>query len=777
MINIGGLAVGMAACLMILQYVSLEFSYDKFHRNISDLYRIAYENYNNGVYESTSISVASGLAPAIDRHIPGLKSHARIHPIKSIVSYTEPDGILARFNEKKIYYVDATFLSMFSFPLEKGAVEAALSKPYSAVLTQATAARYFSDVNPIGKVIAIGEDRPYTITGILKDIPENTHFEFDFLLSYTSLGAEQDENWDWAGDYTYIQLSHDTDPLSFEQGLATIVTNYHSKGSKDRYFLQPVGDIHLNSDLKRELSVNSSAKTTYFLAVIALFTLAIAWFNYINLSTARSLERAKEVGIRKAVGAHRPQLILQFALEAVILNTIAMLSAIFMVMAGTSVINTFLEQPFIPISMNNPMPWLIFMGLFLIGTFVSGIYPALVQSGFDPIDTLKAKVKHKFGSFKLRETLIAFQFAVTVILLIGVFAVFKQLQYMTGTDLGIDLEQTLLIKEPNITDQNTAGKYTSFKDELQSHSQIKSVTFSSAVPGELIDWHRSDIKLGNVDSDHRYSIAIMGVANDFRESFDLEILAGKDFSPNAPENNKSMMLSSEAVKQFGFKNNEEALGENVFIGNRQFEVKGVINDYHHLSLKESIKPILYIAGSTRRPNYAIKVSSTNIPSTIEIIQKKWEATYVGNVFEYFFLDDFFDQQYKADRQFAKIMGIFGGIAIMVACLGLFGLVLHTANQRTKEIGIRKVLGASLANIWILLSKGYLKLILMVSLIILPLAYWGIKKWLINYAYQIDIDAWLFIVPVLTILIIALLTISFQIIKASMANPVDSLRCE
>ncbi len=775
LINIGGLAFGMAAFILIIQYVTFELSYDAFHTNSSYLYRVAFENYNKGVYSGTSANTVSGLAPAIQNYVPGLDRYSRVHPIEGVVSHQSADGSVTRFNQKNIYYIDNDFLSMFSFPLETGISETALTAPQSAVLTQATARKYFGSQDPVGKTINISEEEPYIITGVLKEIPENTHFKFDLLLSYASLGKGQDENWDWSEDYTYVLLEPEINPQEFESQLFSVVTAFHSKGSKDRYNLQPIEDIHLYSNLERELSANSSAKTVYFLGIVALFILTIAWFNYINLAMAISLDRAKEVGIRKIMGAHRTQLVKQFILDTVVLNVVAMLLAILMVRLGFPLINSILDQPLPYETQVSWVPWLIFFGTFMMGVFLSAIYPALVQSGFSPIPALKARANLNFGGVQLRKILTSFQFAITLLLLIGVFTVFNQVKYMMDADLGIDIERTLIIKQPSITDQYTAEKYQGFKHELLSLTQIKNVTFSSAIPGELIDWHRSDIKLGSLESEDNFSIAIVSVDQDFVSSFGLKILAGENFQPDAPASDKSMIINTSAVKRFGFENPNKALGNLVFIGNREFEIIGVINDYHHQSLKENTQPILYMAGSTRRPNYAIKVSGHELSATVDLVREKWETTYPENAFEYFFLDDFFDRQYKADRQFGRIMGMFCVIAVLVACMGLFGLVLYTTHQKAKEIGIRKVLGASLLNIWLLVSGDYLKLVVLASMAAVPFGYWGVSNWLSNYAHKTDLTAWLFLMPILTILVLALITISFQTIKAVLANPVNSLR--
>ena len=484
----------------------------------------------------------------------------------------------------------------------------------------------------------------------------------------------------------------------------------------------------------------------------------------------------KEIGIRRVIGANRGHLVQQFLVEAGLLNSLALLIGLCLILIIASLFKHW-SSPHL-FSGQQHWFWLFVGGLVLVNTLISGLYPIFTFT-FLPtaLRTLKTYSKTTVKGISFAKYLILFQFIASLVLLTGIIIIDQQLSYMRSQQLAIDISQTLIVQAPHLTDQSTSSRFEAFKSELASYSSINSITHSTSVPGEPIDWNRSDIKLGSIFTESLFPSNIIAVGYDFVAAYGLTILVGRDFQP-AMTNNQSAMLINEAdAKQFGFSTMEEGLDKSVFIGNREFHIIGVVNDYHHLSLKESIDPILYFIGSTRQPIYSIKLSTENLSTTLATIQDTWERTYPNNVFSYFFLDEFFDQQYRSDQQFEILTSWFSGLTILLACMGLFGLTTYTTVQRTQEIGIRKVLGASVANILLLLSKGQFRLIFIAIIVSAPIANYFFTEWLNEFAYRIYIRWWMFVVPGILVLLISLLTMAAQTVKAANRNPINSLRYE
>lgn len=794
-LNISGLAIGMTACMLMLQFVSFELSYDQFHQNTDRIFRVVNDRYQNNRLVQHGTITYSGVARAMKEDFPDeIEAYSRMEPFRSFIFI---------YGEKKSdesgIAVDNSFLSMFSFPLLAGDRNNALSEPNTLLLSEKLTKKLFGNENPVGKMVNIENDSlPYKVTGIFKDVQENSHLQFDFLLSYISLYSGNGQ-WTRANhDFTeadfwhYIQLKPGAGYKALNAKFSQF-SQRHFKGNKvsgsdEVFYLQPLAKAHLATDLEYDFIKKGSPATVWGLLIIAVFTIGIAWVNYINLATARSVERAKEVGVRKVVGALRGQLIRQFLSESLLINCAALILAILLV---------YLVQPMYNhmTGINLSMDYLwakgisgysVIGGLALVlatGVLISGFYPAFVLSSFKPIAVLKGKFSNTGKGILLRKVLVVAQFAITVGLIIGSLVVYKQIRFMGRQDLGFNMDQVLVIKPAFLgrwSDSTYYKSLTSFKDEVKQLAYVKGATGSNRVPGmelgRIFDVHRAGDNSGN-----KYVLRNWGVNHDFNKLYQIKILAGRDFRVTDHRTNfselQSIILNQSAIKQLGFASAQEAIGKQVFAANKNWDVVGVTADFHQKSLRHPVEPTMMLPTFGPVNSFSIRLAPQNLSQTIASIQKKFETFFPGNLFDYYFLDEKFNEQYKEDKLFGKVFGLFSGLAIFIACLGLFGLSLYTITQRTKEIGVRKVLGASAQNIAFLLSKDFLKLVIVASIISFPVAWWIMKNWLSNFAYRIDLSWWFFAIAALAGIVIAMATISFHAIRSALSNPVNSLRSE
>jgi putative ABC transport system permease protein len=802
LINIMGLAIGMAACLLIVQYISFELSYDNFHKNGANIYRVKHQNYSQGNLVENMPKTYSAVGPALKASFPEVLEITRVSKSGGLVSTQQSNGSFIAFNEDKVYQADASFLRLFSFPMAEG-TNAALNNPNTVVISESTAKKYFPGLEAIGKTIKIqqqvsGINITATITGIFKDIPANSHLQFDFLLS----GDAKVGNWVYPDSYTYISLSPQTNPKTFEAKLPAFIKKYAALSGQNTssptqgktninniaLTLQPLRDIHLYSNLSQEISIGGNGNLVWYLGLIAVLILLIAYINYVNLSTAKVIERAKEVGIRKVLGSQRAQLIKQFLFESLLLNVISVAVAVFIVLlcmpwfsalCGVQIGFTLWKDPYFVLG---------FIGLLIAGILLSATYPALILSDYKPVQILKGKFMNNAQSISLRKALVVFQFVATIAFMMGTLVVYRQVNYMKSSNVGMDMKQTLVVLAPQnvrASDQdamNFTVRDSVFQTELLRDARVKSVTSSSSIPGQSIDYIMSYTRHTQA-GEKSFRLSTLEIGNRYLNQFRVNVVAGEKITSTTNFLKSPMMLNEAAVVSLGFKNAQDAVGKFVETKNgrgRIFknEVVGVIKNFHQTSLKNDYTPlVIRQIDPSSVTHYEVKFNSINLPQTIAQIEKTYKSVFPEAAFQYFFLDEFFDQQYKVEQHFGQVFGLFSGFAIFVACLRLFGLTLITITQRIKEIGIRKVLGASIQNILLLISKDFIGLILLANAIALPLAYWGCYKWLQNYKFRIDFSIWFFITPMVMVFLIAILTISYQSIKAALANPVKSLRSE
>jgi putative ABC transport system permease protein len=792
-INILGLSIGMAACLLILQYVSLETSYDNFHANGDRIYRVSQKAWNGTqfVQDAASYRVAG---PAMQAEFAEVSDYAYLRPRdKCNIS----SGNVA-FREEKVAIASDHFLTVFSFPLLRGNPATALATPNAVVISRTVARRYFGDQNPMGRPLRYNDGYQQallTVTGVIEDMPVNSHMHFDLLVSYKTTDVWQNWNPGWCcnNEYLYVLLKPGADAAKLAAKLPAFTRRHvpNAQQFRDRLEMQPLRDIHLHSDKTFELEPNGSAEAVYLLLVVGLLVLGIAWVNYVNLSTAKATERAKEVGVRKAVGSDRGQLVKQFMLEALLLNGLAAVAAVTFFQLALPLLDGLLGKP---LSAHTP-PWTYLAGwaaIFAAGSVVAGLYPALVLSRFQPISALKGKLTGSRRGVTLRKGLVISQFAATVVLISGTLAVFGQLRYMRSRELGMNIDQTLVLYAPRTggvaDDSLRQGQYERLKQSLRDLAAVKSVGVAESLPGNGMNELNSTrgVWRAGVPSPTTGQYYYFEVDADFFQTLEMKMLAGRGFLEDRKANARDqVVINAAAAKRLGFASPQEAVGKPLQWGkDARKEVIGVVNNFHHHSLKVQYDPFIYYWDTRyEEASYVVLkldpavVQAGKLPETVAAVQRVWHGTFPGSPFDYFFLDERFNTQYQADQQLAVLFSGFAGLAILIACLGLYGLSLFATTQRTKEIGVRKVLGASAGSLFLLLSKDFMRLVLIAAVIACPVAYLGVQQWLAGYAFRIDASPWLFVAPALLVLFITLVTVGVHIRKASRANPVNSLRSE
>jgi putative ABC transport system permease protein len=805
-LNLLGLAIGISCCLILFQYVSYERSYDEFNVQADQIVRLRMDFHEQGKLTMQSATVFPGIAPLMKKEFPEVKDYCRLVDARVAWSNLEPaqynlvfsnDQLNIKAMENRGYYADPSFLTMFTVPFVKGDAKTALNAPDKIVLSENMSQKYFGNKDPIGKLMTVregGQVYHYLITGIFKNYPQNSHLAFDYLISYKTFinlvhllgkGKESDPDLtlNWYDFYDYLQLRPGSDWKRLESKLPDFCLRHNmtsqaglARNNRTDLYLMPLESIHLYSHYNEEAAVNGDGKSVSFLFLVAFLIIGIAWINYTNLATARSLERAREVGVRKLLGAVRTDLIFQFLIESFLLN----LAALVIALATALLLAPFYSELFGKLAFGFRLPGTYisaFICLFLAGTFLSGIYPAFVLSGYHPISVLKGAFKNSSKGQFLRKGLIIGQFATSIILIVGTIVVFQQVSFMRNQRLGADISQTLVLNGPvSVPDSAYRDSYKAFKNALLQVSGVKSMAASSSVMGREI-YYTNDASLVHSPNGQFYTFYFQYMDYDFIPGYGIKLLAGRNFSEKFSTDKKAVLLNEAAVKLFGLKNPEDALNQSIRYYRDSLKVVGVISDFHQLSLNAAINPIIFMLKPDAHNFYSIKLNSSNLQQTISSVERVWNNHFPSDPFNFFFLDEAFDHQYKADLQFGKTFGFFAFLAIAIACFGLLSLSAYSVIQRTKEIGIRKVLGASVRNIFILLSREIVMLILTSVLIATPLAWYVMTLWLQDFAYRIPIHWWVFVLAGISAILIALLTVSYQAIKAAVANPVKSLRTE
>ena len=780
-INISGLALGIACCLLILVYVNDELSYDKFHEKADRTFRLTEYIETEGSGEKSS-SMPFPVGPTLLQDFPDfVEAQVRMFDFQAPHLLIANKEVNQEFNEKRVFFVDSSFLDVFDFELLRGNRETALAEPRSVLITESMAKKYFNSEDAMGKTLRIQDQQDLVVTGIMKDSPKNAHFEFDFLVSFSSLrdfyNGNYPQSWYWNPCWTYVVLKENVRSADLEAVFPEFIKKYFPQFiiEDTRMVLQPLTDIHLKSNLEFEIAKNSSESNIYVFSVIGLFILFIASFNYMNLSTAKSVKRAKEVGMRKTLGGLRGQLIRQFLSESILVTFIAVLLSIVLVSIALPNFNALADKAISMDVLGNPIIIAGLLGIMLVVGLGSGIYPALVLSSFTPAQSLRGGEAKGKGTM-LRKAFVVLQFSLSIIMIIGTLVAIDQLSYLKQSDTGFKKDNIVYVSALRTP---IGRNYEAFKNDILTVNGVQSVT---AVEDVLGAFHQGDnFRFEGMEQSKLFSVFWM--RHDFIETFDLDVLAGRSFKKHITTDDTTAIVINEALtRQMGW-NVEETIGKRYQYNQFNGSIVGVVKDFNFVPKHQGIKPLVL----QLRTNWwdfnlmikyvAIKIDGQNIPETLSFLEEKWKAFVPAYPFDYFFLEDELNKQYVDEDKLSKVASIFSGLAIIVACLGLFALASFMTEQRRKEIAVRKVMGSSATRIVTLLSLDFVKLILLAFLIGTPLAYLSAQKWLQGFAYQIDLNWSTFVIAGVATLLIALITISYQAIKAATSNPVKSLKYE
>jgi len=786
-INIFGLTVGLTCCLLILTYVINERSYDKYNKNADDIYRVTRIFYSAPKVESLHLSaVAPPFGPLLQTAFSDIKKMTRTLP-NGTTSFKYKEKL---FNEQNAFFADRNFFDFFNVPVLKGDGHKGLAEPYSVMLTPAIAKKYFGDADPMNKTVILANNkRGFKVTGIFNPFPANSHMHPDILLSFTTLndntiyGEKQlATNFGNNAFYTYLMFPKGYNVDHIRSQLPDFLDNYvHLQGmpgnlkthNTTALTLQKLTDIHLTSHLDDEIEENGNSTRVYIFSAIALFILLIACINYMNLSTARSTLRAREIGIRKVVGAQRKEIIAQFLSESVLITYVSLLMAFGLTalllpavgkMSGLQLdINSLLSTQVL-------LPVLVLP--FAIG-LISGIYPAMFMSSFIPVKVLKGILKVNTSTFSFRKILVVLQFSISIVLIVATIVVFRQLRYIQDKDLGFSKDHVLTMQY----DGSLSKQFDAFRNDLLKNPNIKEISRSSRIPsGRLLDDQNASVLEGGSLQPLKVDLKQLSVDPGFIPTFGIEMAAGRNFSKDIKTDSNKWVINEATVKTLGWKTPENALNKEIKYGNVTGYVIGVMKDFHFESLHQPIIPMLLLMDQYLN-RLSVKIDGRNVQSSISTIQDTWQKYQPNVPFDYTFLDEKFQKLYDSEQQQGSLFTIFSCIAIFIACLGLFGLSAFTISQRVKEIGVRKVLGASVPQIVIELSKDFLLLVVIAAVIALPIAGFFMHQWLIGFAFRINLSWWMFLLAGVIALIIAFATISFQSVKAALSNPVKSLRSE
>ncbi len=778
-INIFGLAVGVACCILILLWVSDELSYDNFHKDANRVFRVALEVQSKGS-SRTYAGTPGILAPTLEKDSPQVEQAVRLLPQSGkLVSYG-PDK---RFYEKRFFYADPNIFKVLNIPFIEGNPAAALEAPDSIVISRDMAQKYFGGEAALGKILKVRNSN-YHVTGIMKNSPHNTHLKFDFLISLKPIEKlEYFTNWQvLIGVLTYIKVNENIDLEAFNHQIKHISNRYVADelekfGETQTYFLQPIQDIHLRSNLDGEVEEPGKVAYIYIFSTIAVLILLIACLNFINLATARSSKRAKEVGLRKVVGAHKSHLVRQFLGETLFLIGIAFVIAIILAEIALPWFNDLSGKELNPFSLLNPVFVVYFIGLALFAGIVAGSYPAFFLSSFQPVNVLKGLLGFGLKGAGLRKVLVILQFTISTILILGTLIVLRQLNFMKNEGLGFDKKQVLVFPFRGIS---IGDKYQTVKSEFSKHSSVAAAAASSGVPGRggLYDLN---VSIPGEGSDKKLSTFFIFVDYDFFDTFNLGLAEGRAFQKEITSDaGNAFMINETAVTAFGWSSPREAIGKRILTGweeRPEGTVIGVYKDMHYRSLQTKIEPIVAAIEPGEFSCISLKLKPGNVDDAMPFFKEKWDQFFPQFPFNYFFLDEDYDLQYSFERKTSQILMIFTGFAIFISCLGLFGLAAYMSGRRTREIGIRKVLGASVSNVVILLSREFTKWVLIANVIAWPVAFYVMNEWLQNYAYRTTIALEIFFFSLILTMAIAFVTVCYQAIKASLVNPVDALRYE
>ncbi len=763
LINLAGITVGVTVCLLIGLYIQHELSYDRYHVNHKNIYRLA-NKVDGASFENGIAKISAPWGPGLAKNFPEVESYCRfVFFGESLFKYGDKQSY-----EESGFYADSTVLKIFSWKLIKGDPKTAMEAPNNMIISETFAKKYFGNEDPIGKTFTVGSDNNlYKVTGLIKDVPSNSHFRFDFLATLSSYHHPDMDKWNrWNQFYTYLLLKPGVSVKAIEQKAHPFVDQHLDSATAAvcTPFLQPLAGIHLHSDLFREMEPNSNNTYVYIFGTLALFIILIACLNFINLSTAQAIKRGTEVGIRKVNGASRISLMWQFLVETILICLVSIVLAVVLTWISLPYLNNFLEKEI-------PFNWLagkwLLIGLLVLFVFVSllsGLYPASVLASFNPAKIIGKRSSGMLSGNLLRKSLVVCQFSISIIMIIAAIVTGMQLNYINNKKLGFNKDQILIIQLRN---QETIRRFETVKQELKQVPGVVSVTASANRPGG------SDFgipfEIEGISNDRLPAMRNLVVDHDFLETYQMEIASGRGFSKEMSTDTGTYLINEEAARQLGVKNIVGTMMKMPAFNRAPAPIIGVVKDFHFRSLHEKIAPLFLFIAPAWFSQVSVRINTTNTEKTLEGLRQKWATIEPGNPFSYTFFDEGFNRLYISEARTATIIRIFSTLAIFIACLGLLGLATHATQQRIKEIGIRKVLGARVSGIVYLLSIDFLKLVIIAAIIAFPIAWWAMNDWLKDFAYRVTIEWWVFAIAGMSALLITLLTVGYKAISAAIAK--------
>lgn len=783
-INISGLAVGIACSLLIILFVQDELSYDRYHKDADRIYRVVKDFVNDDGSKLPDATTPAALGPAIQRNIAEVAHVTRVFPPwgdKFLVQYGDK-----KFMEERLYRIDSSFFDVFTFPFVKGDARSAFKDVNAVLLTERTAEKYFGKEDPIGKIIRVDRSGDLIVSGVLKDVPENSHFHFDLLVSIRKINWTNnvDENWGWYNFYTYMKLRPHVQMATVARRIQSLYKTNNPEG-KSIFYAQALPDIHLNSQLKWEIEPTSDKLYVYIFSIIALLVITIACVNYVNLSTAKSSLRAKEIGIRKVAGAFKMSLIKQFLLESVITVFLAFLLALLLAQLLLPVVNHLTQKQLSLLTLATPFQLLLVLLFVIITGLAAGIYPALYLSSFRPVLVLKGLALSERKTFSLRKVLVILQFAISVALTVGSFVIIQQLSFIRHSKLGLDKDQVLIIEDAGSLARS--GRETLQSEFLKVKGVKKASTANGIVGGQ--NW-TINIKLKGATNGQLLNF--IGVGYDYLNVLGITMKEGRKFSADFPGDSLSsstttvdglagsVILNERAVRDLGIPSpvtGRLVSWEENRDSTRYLRIVGVVKDFHFASFKSEIKPFGFVINHNWQTNFTLKVDPANISKTLAGLQEKWADFVPERPFRYSFLDETFASLYKAEERFNKVVICITILAIAIACMGLFGLTTFIVERRTREIGVRKIVGSSVFSIVALLSRDFVKMVVIAFLFACPVAWFFMNRWLQNFAYHTKLSWWIFPLAGAIAVLVTIFTISYQAIKAALMNPLKALRSD
>jgi len=780
-INIIGLGVGLAAFLFIFMFVRYERSYDTFHKNSDRIYRLRYERSSA---EGETVKFASCCPPAairIRELYPEVEKIARLFRYRATVIFGE-----RKFYEERMYFAEPQIFEIFDIKMIAGDPASGIKDANCAFISESYARKYFGDADPMGKTITVDREMSFVITGIFHDLPDNSHIDIDIMLSWPNLlthyGPDIEMSWGDTGFFTYFILNPSVSPGEFEEKLKSLVES--DFGEVLRYYkltldlrVQPLNQIHLNSHYMQELKVNGNNNTIVFLNIIAVFILIIAWVNYINITTARSLTRANEVGLSKVAGAARTQLMVQFFIETIIINAAAVILALALI---ASLLPLFCNLTGIPsdyVIWREKWFWSAISLLFISGVLLSGTYPVFVLTSFSTSEVLRGKYIHSKSGIIIRKVLVVFQLIMAICLLTCTLLVFRQVRYLQNLDKGITISDILTVRAPRVRDASFGSKLLAFKEELLKNQIITKFSVGTEVPGRQILWDAGGIFRVGTDQSKNYQI--IGIDYDYLDLLQAKTISGRNFERSFSDSS-SLILNEKATKWMGFETPEEAVNQKVNYWDKIYTIVGVVKDYRQQSPKEAFEPHIFRFmphGRDVRGFFMMKINPSSEEKVLKLVEEKYNEFFPDNPFDYFFLEDYYGQQYNNEKLLGSVFGAFAILSVFVTCLGIFGLTSFLMVQRSKEISIRRVLGSNVSGIILLFSKDFLYLTFLSFIFAAPVCYYWINEWLKNFEVKMRISAWPFILPFLVTLAFTLITIAIIVNRTASVSPAENLRRE